>query len=232
MPLAGVIFDFDGVLSNSEPLHLRAYQDVLAPHGAALDSADYYDRYLGFDDVGVFRAVARDQGWALPETMLGELIRVKSERFDALVGQEGALFPGAADCIRRIAAQVPIAIASGALAPEIAALLAATGLRPHFRAIVASGDTPRSKPAPDPYEKALELLRPFAAAAGHDPSGCFVAIEDSRWGIESALGAGLRCVGVAQTYPADELEYAHTVVPTIADVTIDTLRDVCGDSNA
>ena len=62
MPLAGVIFDFDGVLADSEPLHLRAYQEVLAPRSIALSTTDYYDRYLGFDDVGVFRAVARDQG--------------------------------------------------------------------------------------------------------------------------------------------------------------------------
>ena len=231
MPLAGVIFDFDGVLANSEPLHLRAYQEVLAPRGIELAPTDYYDRYLGFDDLGVFRAVAHDNAWELGEETLAELTRVKSERFDTLVGQGDALFVGAADCVIRVAAEVPIAIASGALGPEIEALLSTTGLRHYFRAIVASGDTPRSKPAPDPYVRAVELLRPFADAAGHDPDGCFVAIEDSKWGIESALGAGLRCLGVAQTYPAAMLCDAHVVVPTIGDVELDALRRLCSDMN-
>ena len=230
MPLSGVIFDFDGVLADSEPVHLRAFQDVLAPRGIELASTAYYDRYLGFDDVGVFRAVARDQGRELSDETLRELIRVKGERFETLVGQGDALFPGAADCIRRVSAEVPIAIASGALGPEIEATLSTTGLRHHFKAIVAAGDTPRSKPAPDPYLRAVELLRPFAATAGHDADGCFVAIEDSRWGIESALGAGLRCIGVAQTYPAKELAAAHAVLSTIGDIELATVRGVCREA--
>ena len=110
--------------------------------------------------------------------------------------------------------------------------MSTTGIRHHFKVIVASGDTPRSKPAPDPYRRAVELLRPFTAAAGHDPGGCFVAIEDSQWGIASALGAGLRCLGVAQTYPADELRAAHLVVSTIGDVALDALRSLCHDSES
>ena len=226
--LAGVIFDFDGVLADSEPLHLRAIQDVLAQRGMRLSAPDYYDRYLGFDDADVFRTVWRDHGRALDEGALAALIRVKGERFDALAGRGAGLFPGAADCIHRVAAEVPIAIASGALAPEIEMVLDAAGLRRHFRAIVASGDTPRSKPAPDPYRRALELLRPHVEAAGLDPGGCVVAVEDSMWGIESALAAGLRCVGVAQTYAASRLGAAHVVVPTIADVTVEALRTACG----
>ena len=230
MPLAGVIFDFDGVLADSEPRHLRAYQDVLARHGIELGAADYYDRYLGFDDMGVFRTIARDRGWTLTEETLGELVQVKGERFEMLVGQGEALFPGAADCVRRVAVEVPIAIASGGLGPEIEAMLSATGLRHHFAAIVASGDTPRSKPAPDPYLRAVELLRSFTGATADGRRDCFVAIEDSRWGIESALAAGLRCIGVAQTYPANALRAAHVIVPTIGEVELDTMRDLCGDS--
>jgi len=226
VPLAGIVFDFDGVLADSEPLHLRAYQDTLTPHGVELSAADYYDRYLGFDDVGVFRAVARDRAWPCSQEALDELILVKGERFEALAGQGEALFPGAADCIRRTAAEVPIAIASGGLGPEIEAMLSAAGLRHHFTAIVASGDTPRSKPDPDPYLRAVELLRPFTGPK----DGRFVAIEDSMWGIESAVAAGLRCIGVAHTYPAEQLRTAHAVVSTIADVSLDTARALCRTS--
>ena len=225
MPLAGVIFDFDGVLADSEPLHLRAFQAALAPGGHTLDERTYYDRYLGFDDIGVFRSVARDQGWGLDEHELAALVAAKGSRFELFVHEGEALFPGAADCVRRVAAEVPIAIASGALGPEIEALLTAAGLRPLFKAIVASGDTPRSKPAPDPYLRAAERLRPHVTHP--DEEVCFVAIEDSRWGITSALDAGLRCLGVAQTYPAEQLTAAHAVVPAIADVDLDLLRHLC-----
>jgi beta-phosphoglucomutase-like phosphatase (HAD superfamily) len=195
----------------------------------ALDPADYYARYLGFDDVGVFQTIAHDQDWDLSEDTLMNLIRAKGQLFDELVNSGDTLFPGAASCIRTIAAEFPIAIASGALASEIETVLATTNLRQHIRAIVASGDTPRSKPEPDPYLRALELLRPYVKTGGHNPNGCFVAIEDSRWGIESAVKAGLRCIGIAQTYPATALEAAHLVLPTIADVTLDTLHKVCAE---
>ena len=227
MPLSGVIFDFDGVLADSEPLHLRAFQHVLAPRQVALKTTDYYEQYLGFDDEGVFRAIARAGGWELTEATLAELITRKGEYFDGLVQQGAALFPGAADAVRRIASAVPTAIASGAMRSEIETLLSTTDLRRHFQVIVASGDTPRSKPAPDPYARAVDLLRQFTEAAGLDPEGCFVAVEDSNWGIESALAAGLRCIGIAQTYPADALRGAHTVLPSIDHLDIKAVRQVC-----
>ena len=225
-----MIFDFDGVLADSEPLHLRAFQQALAPRQVALEKRDYYEHYLGFDDEGVFRAIARAGGWDLTEANLAELITRKGEHFDALVQQGAALFPGAADAVRRIASEVPIAIASGAMRSEIEALLSTTDLRRHFKAIVASGDTARSKPAPDPYARAVDLLRPFTETAGLDPAGCFLAVEDSNWGIESALAAGLRCIGVAQTYAADTLRGAQTVLPSISHLDIKAARQACRDA--
>ncbi len=220
MPLAAVVFDFDGVLADSEPLHLRAFQAALEPHGRQLDEQTYFDRYLGFDDVGAFRAVARDQNWPLSEAELSALVKAKGRHFHDLTAAGETLFPGAADCVRRIAAEVPIAIASGALGGEIEALLDATGLRPLFRTIVAAGDTPQSKPAPDPYLEAVARLRPQIA----EPDGRFVAIEDSHWGIASAQSAGLSCLGVAQTYPASALTSADAVVASIADVDLALLH--------
>lgn len=227
MALSGVIFDFDGVLADSERLHLQAFQDVLREYGVTLTSDDYYHRYIGFDDEGVFRAVAGDRDWDLQQETLPELVQVKGQRFGTLVSEgKLELFPGAADCIRRVASEIPVGIASGAQSSEIETLLADTNLRQHFRTIVASGDTPRSKPEPDPYLRALELLRPCAETDGHDPNGCFVAIEDSWWGIQSAVKAGLHCIGIAQT-PRAKLETAHIVLPTIAEVTLDSLRQLC-----
>ena len=225
--LSGVIFDFDGVLSDSEPLHLRAFQNALKTEGITLATTDYYERYLGFDDVGVFRNLTTDLGFEMSDEMLAKLIQLKNKHFDGLLNKGGRLFPGAAECILKTAAKFPIAIASGAQSHEIETLLGAANLRQHFRAVVASGDTPRSKPSPDPYLKAVDLLRAFANKSGHDPDGCFIAVEDSKWGIESAIGAGLRCIGIAQTYPPSELTGANLIVQTIADVTLETLHHVC-----
>jgi HAD superfamily hydrolase (TIGR01509 family) len=226
--LAAVVFDFDGVIADSEPLHLRTYQEVLGEFDLTLDPRDYYERYLGFDDAGVFRALAEDRGLRFTAQTLDALIARKAERLQALLGGAEALFPGAADCVRRCATAVPLAIASGALRPEIEHVLGAAGLRACFRAIVASGDTAKSKPAPDPYLRAVALLeadrsiRPAVNGAGS------VAIEDSRWGIESAHAAGLRCIAVTHTYPPEGLRQADLIVRSLGEVTVEGLRRLVG----
>src|SRR5262249_55547507 len=114
-------------------------------------------------------------------------------------------------------------IASGALGPEIRRVLDRHDLTRCFRAIVSAEDTPVSKPAPDPYDRALALLS-SATGAILPPRDC-VAIEDSLQGLESARRAGLRTVGVAQTYPAHALD-ADLVVESIAHLDIERLRSL------
>jgi beta-phosphoglucomutase len=209
--ISAVVFDFDGVLSDSEPLHLRAYQQVLADRGANLSAGEYYGRYLGFDDENVFRVFAADQGWSISEEQIAELIVQKSQALEAMIARGEVLFPGAARCVARMAATFPLGIASGSLVHEIEGILARAELRRHFRFIVGSGDTPRSKPAPDPYALAARLH-------GLAPQAC-AAVEDSRWGIESAKGAGLRCIAITHTYPASELALADVVIGTLDELT-------------
>lgn len=206
-----VVFDFDGVLADSEPLHLAAYQEVFAALGATLTREDYYARYLGYDDEGVFRRMSDVQGWGLDGRQISELIAEKSRAFDDVIASTDVLYPGAARCVERLAAAFPLGIASGALKHEIRMILERAGLLRHFRFIVASGDTPQSKPAPDPYARAASLH-------GLDPADC-VAIEDSRWGIESAKAAGLQCVAITHTYPAGELSTADAVIQSLDEFT-------------
>lgn len=224
--LDAIIFDFDGVIADSERLHLRAYQDVLAGASLALSESDYYARYLGYDDVGVFRALARDHGVDLDEARLRDLIARKGERYDALAAQGEMLFPGAADFIRAAAAAVPVAIASGALTHEIEEVLNRAGLRPLFPVIVGADQTERSKPNPDPYLEAFARLQ-IAAGRALEPRRS-VAIEDSKWGLQSARDAGLRTVGVTNTYPADELaDAAELIRPGLHALDLDTLDRLC-----
>ena len=222
--LRAVVFDFDGVLADTEPLHLEAYQDILAQKEIQLARTDYYDRYLGFDDKGVFQTVSEERGlgWSASEIEL--LIEEKGRRMETLLRDRQVLFPHTARVVTTMADVVPLAIVSGAVRPEIEAVLERAGLRSHFQAIVAAGETERSKPSPEPYRKAVALLLPSDSV--RNASGV-VAVEDSRWGIESARAAGLRCVAVAQTYPPEELGAADLVVSTVGDLTLDALHDLC-----
>lgn len=211
-----IVFDFDGVIANSEPLHLRALQEALAPRGMTVGRREYYARYLGYDDVGAFRAIGEDRGVTLDEGEIRALIAAKSVVYQSLLTGDGVLYAGAPACVARMAAAFPLGIASGALRHEIEAILRAGRLDGHFRFIVASGETPAGKPAPDPYLRAAELH-------GVDPAAC-VAIEDSRWGIESARLAGMKTVGITHSYPASELTSADAVIDGLDALTPEFIR--------
>ncbi len=226
MPLRAIVFDFDGVIANTEPLHYIAFRDVLSDAGIQLSESDYYGRYLGFDDVGAFEAVARDRGPTWTDDQIAALVARKAERMEALERGVSVLFPGAADAIRTAAAAVPIAVASGALGAEIRRVLDREHLTAHFHAIVGAEDAAASKPAPDPYVRAVALLE-FALHAPLAPADC-AALEDSNWGLQSARAAGLRTVGIAQTYPKTALD-ADLVIDSIAAFDLDRLRHLWTD---
>ena len=223
--LQAIVFDFDGVIADSEPLHLKAFQQALAEQGISLDRAEYFSRYLGYDDVGMFQALASDRGLAMSDRHINALVALKGAKLQAMLNGGEVLFPGAVEFIRSAAAAVPIAIASGALRHEIVEIIEGTGIGGLFTTIVASGDTPESKPSPAPYVLAFEQLR--AAAGGQLDAGRCVAIEDSVWGLESARGAGLRCVGVTSSYGAGQLAGAELVVDGLNALTIEALDNLC-----
>jgi beta-phosphoglucomutase len=214
MAIQAVVFDFDGVLADSEPLHLKAYQALLEPQGIHLDERTYCERYLGYDDEGALQRMAEDNGLILGDEEIEMLIVEKGRVFESLVGSRDVMYPGAAECVRGLAAAFPVGIASGALRADIDLILRGAGLQDRFRFIVAAGDTDRTKPAPDPYLRAAELH-------GVPPAAC-VAIEDSHWGLESARAAGLRTIAITHTYPRQTLTGA-------ADAVIDSLAELTRD---
>ncbi len=223
--LLGVIFDFDGVIADTERLHLRAFQQVLAGGPMTLTEEAYDARYLGYDDAGVFETLAADHGRSLPRGELERMVAAKGRRYDDLVAAGEVVFPDAPDCIARLSADLILGIASGALHGEIEAILEGAGLRRHFSDIVAADDVERSKPAPDSYLRAVELL---SAELGRPPSPSgFVAIEDSRWGIEAATAAGLPCVGITTSYGPEALPGAALVVSRLAEVDRKALEALC-----
>ena len=228
--LQAIVFDFDGVIADSEPLHLKAFQRALAEEGMTLGQDEYFNRYLGYDDVGVFEAIARDRGLAWTARHVTERVARKGMKLQELISGGEVLFPGAPAFIRAAAAEVPVAIASGALRHEIVQILESAALDELFAAIVASGDTPTSKPSPAPYLLAFERLQKRAAKQ-LDPQRC-VAIEDSLWGLESARQAGLRCVGVTTSYTSVELPGAELVVEGLHALTLPMLDALVRDGQS
>lgn len=211
--MSAVVFDFDGVIADSEPHHLGAFREVLAVRGWDLSDEGYYRRYLGFGDSDFVRHYASDHGRELTEADFESLLEEKATAFGQRLESGAMLFPGAAPCIRRLAARFPLAIASGALRSEIETVLSAGGLLGHFKAIISIEDVARGKPAPDPYLLAARQL-------GVPPAGC-VAIEDAPGGIESAATAGLGVIGVTTSVPAEALAAAHLVVGSLDEITVE-----------
>jgi beta-phosphoglucomutase len=195
------LFDFDGVVVDSEPVHLAAFNDVLAPHGIVLAEREYIDRYLSLDDAGVFRAaLSRDR--TLREEEVRALVEAKHPRFLARFADAFRVFPGAAELLARRAERGPVGIVSGALYEEITFALDRMGVRDTVGFIVSAEHTAAHKPDPAPYLLGMGELQRI----GHQ--GGVVVLEDSPGGVVSAKRAGLRCVAVAHTCGHDELSRA------------------------
>ncbi len=211
-----VIFDFDGVLADTERLHLVALRDTLATRGWTLSDEDYFTHYLGYDDRGCVTEFARRQGLSLDDGLVHALLRDKARRYADLFNRGEVLYPTARPCIERLVAEFPLAIASGSLRGEIERILDANGLRHCFPHIVGADDVVDGKPAPESYLKA-------ASALGINPAQA-VAIEDSPWGLQSARDAGLRTIGITTSYQAPMLIGAHHVVTSLDEITPQFLR--------
>lgn len=200
--ISAVIFDFDGVIVDSERLHWSAFNRVLAPRGKSISWADYVQTYIGFDDRDTFRTALPGLG----REELAALIAQKAAAFQHLLETDGApALPGAVDLIRSLSGTIPIAICSGALRADILPVLETLGIAAAFDAIVTADDTHISKPDPAPYKLAMEKL---GVRSGW-------AIEDTPAGIASAKGAGLKVLAVTNSYGKEALSQADAVVDSL-----------------
>lgn len=218
--MRAVLFDFDGVLVDSEPLHYRAMRDALLPEGIVVDEASYAREYLAYDDRGAIRLALERHGRPAGRADVERAAARKARLFEALM-PEIAFFPGAQRLARELAREVPLAIASGALSVEIEAMLRAGGVRDAFSAVVGADQVTHGKPDPEPYIQAMRAVA--SLAPGLLPSDCLV-FEDSMPGIAAALAAGMKVVAVTNSYPAARLGGAHRIVSTLEGLTPLELR--------
>ena len=225
--LRAVIFDFNGIIVDDEPIHFRLFQRVFAEEGIDLNEAAYYQRYLGFDDRGAFLAGFRDHGRTVAAAKLRELIARKAEYYQKAIRNHAAIFPGVRALVEELSRTIPLAVASGALRQEIETILQTAGLLNHFRAIVSAEDVQQGKPEPEIFINALAALNAERGdAAAIAPTEC-VVIEDSKEGVRGARRAGMKCLAVTNSHPAELLKEADAIVASLEEVTLPYVRRLC-----
>lgn len=221
--LSAVIFDFDGIIVDTEPLHYRAFQAILEPLGLGYPWEEYVNLYMGFDDRDAFREAFRVHGRALGDHELERLIDRKAAAFQEIISGGVAPYPGVVELIQSINGNVPLALCSGALRCDILPILAGLGLSEVFDVMVTAEEVSASKPDPASYALAVERLAAAFADRGILPGRC-IAIEDTPAGIASASGAGIPVIAVTNSYPADRLTGAFKVVDSLAGIGLEDLK--------
>jgi beta-phosphoglucomutase-like phosphatase (HAD superfamily) len=219
------LFDYNGVLIDDEHVHLAAFQRVLASLGVTLTEAAYWERYLGFDDVGAFRAILTDVGKEPDDRQIAELVEAKRPVYLELAANGLRPFAGAATLVRGRAACGPVGIVSGALRDEIALGLRVLAVADCVGQVIAAEDASDSKPSPAGYLMGIEWLTPLIGAVRARRA---LVIEDSVAGVQAAKAAGLPCCAVTHSYPRSELEAAgaDAVFESIAEIDEHALRGV------
>jgi beta-phosphoglucomutase len=229
--LRAIIFDFDGVVADSEPVHLAVFQRVLGELGFFLGKEEYYASYLGYDDRGCFAAFLESRGHTPLPSTLDELVRRKAAAYLEAIRQQFVIFPGVHEFVRRAAVRYSLAICSGALRHEIELILKVAGIRDEFEHITSAEDVMRGKPDPEGFLHALGALNRLQPDRQLHPFDC-LAIEDSVPGIRAAHAAGMKVLAVANTHDARDLHEADAVTWSLADVDLTDLQRLWKEKEA
>jgi len=227
--LRAALLDFNGVLVDDEPIHLRLIQRVLTEEGIEpVAEEEYWRLFVGLDDRATFRALLERAGESPGEPRLMRLIARKSSYYQEETRRAGyPFFPGALEAVRALAgAGLHLGIVSGALRDEVEGALVQAGLRGSFKVLVTAEDVAAGKPDPEGYRRGLGALNsapPLPERLLHPHEA--LAIEDTPAGLEAARAAGLTTLALAHTYPADRLQ-ADRVLDKIADLRVETLLTI------
>jgi beta-phosphoglucomutase len=220
--IEAVIFDFDGVIADSEELHFRAFNAVLAAYGIRLDKKVYWNKYLGFTDKDAYEHINIDYELGFDEKKIDAMIDEKAVVFDDLVDKEGVIINGVFDFLKTLEEEgADTAVCSGAILSDIESVFRATlkrtglDIAKYFRTIVTADDVTKGKPSPEGYLLTLKKLNKITGK--HLIPQQIIAVEDSHWGIEAAKNAGFKVLAVTNSYDKSELE-------AVADIVVDTLK--------
>lgn len=224
--LRAIVFDFDGVITDSEVLHLRSFNQVLAQYGVEISTKDYYKEYLGLSDLDCFKALVDKKVLQKPAKGIEHLAEEKNQVFEKLAKTEGRIIKGVRDFLQMLSQNnIPMAICSGALSVEIELVLEQARLRPFFEVIVSAEFVKKGKPSPEGFLLTLKKLN--CSRQNAILSNQCIVIEDSHWGLEAARAAGMHTVAVTNSYDADQLTLAEKIVTGLGNLSIDALQKLC-----
>lgn len=221
MQIKALIFDFDGVITDTEPIHMEAWLSVLEPLGVSFNEEEYRAHYLGLNDRDFLDAVARIHRHHVDDAEKADMIGRKSEATLQMLEHSIPLLPGVREFVDAAAKSCMLAICSGANRGEIEFILRRLKWRDRFNPIIASDSVTRGKPDPEGYIRAIEGLQKRATELLLPEHA--LAIEDSPKGIAAAKAAGMRCLAVGEGFPRAELAAADRVFATLAEADLDDL---------
>jgi len=204
--IRALVFDFNGVLADDDPIHMQAFRRVADEEGLSFTDEEYMEKYLPLNDRDCFKILFAEHHRPLTLEQVNQLIDRKGVYYFRQIAEKNVLFEEAAAAVRAAATRYPLAIASGARGTEIRHILAQGGLDDCFSAIISAEDVQFGKPHPEPFLRAHEKLKETDGSL--TPAEC-VAIEDSIGGIQSAHDAGMRCLAIAHSYRSDRLRAAN-----------------------
>jgi beta-phosphoglucomutase len=214
-PLA-VLFDFDGVIVNSEPLHFYAFHEILKSEKIDLSEEEYYRDLIGFDDRGALKHLFQSRGLKLePKTFLRLITRKSEAVMDLIRRRQYQALPGVEEFVRGLFWHYPLAICSGALKEEIEAMLEGVSLRDCFPTIVSAEDVAVGKPDPSGYLQALGLVSDRVKSPVPLKPADALIIEDAPTVARSVKAAGFPVLAVATSYKAEDLAHADWVVKSL-----------------
>jgi len=221
-----IIFDMDGVICDSEGLHMQATQEILRGEGIIITDQEYYDKYLAHDDRGSFEAAYKEHQKPLPEIKkLNALLTAKSRALELLMNERLVIYPGAESFVKKAAIKFSVALASGARRLEVEKVLKKAKIRDIFSAVVSADEVKNGKPQPEAFERALALMNQMRLDGTPEilPTHTLV-IEDSPRCIRTAKALGMKTVGMASSYKAEELKEADLVVDSLLGLELETLE--------
>ena len=202
MTTRAFVFDFNGTLSDDEPILCEIWQALFAERGAPLSREEYFGTYAGLADFEI-----AERGLGVEDGELEAVLDERVQRYRARVADGSSVGPGMRAAVRLAASRVPVAVVSGAAREEIEAVLVAAGLRDVVAVIVAAEDVRAGKPDPEGFARAAVVLEVEPAAT--------VVFEDSAYGVLAAKAAGMRCIALRGTASAERLAAAEELVDRI-----------------
>lgn len=226
--LEAMIFDFDGVVVDSEPIHLDGFRRVLrSAHGVEFTDRQYYQRYISYCDTEAFAQMVRDFDLPCDAADVARLCEQKTLLVKRMLTEKAEMLPGVEALMRSArAAGLAVAVCSSALREEIELPLRSADVLSIVQVIVADEDVTAGKPDPAGYNLTRRLLN---GRLGREvPASACLAVEDSPGGIAAAKAAGMVVLAVTNSVPAGRLSRADRIVDSLAEVTLESLHRMAG----